>query len=513
MKIIKIFRNTYVQIFLVFMLASLFRLTNINLIEFKYDEALSFYQTNLFFIDGTLPQKGIMASTGMYNFPLFSYLLILIGLFSRNPLYMTFLIALINVGVIILFYILIKRVFGTSVAFVSAITLAVSPWAIIFSRKIWAQDLILFFAIPIFYFLIKSVENKKAYKLTLLSFLLFLLTQLHASGAFLMTSIIFIFILFKINFTKAKLIRGFIFASIFAFPYLIYQLSSLPFCRDCVAFLQYQKADRIFDFINFLRPFQILNGLDFQFLLGIDYLDFQNYNILIKPIGYIFLLEVFTFIISFLFYVKNNRSKIYLFLIFVIIPVLYFVSRTPGYMHYYVILLPLVAVSYALSFNYIYSIQKSNFFKASIVIIFLIFFLSKIIFITAFFQYLNMKQSLSGDYGPAFLLTENLTSKQLEPYYGYKDYNEIKQFSYIFINTKIYHQKMAELFLNLQKPEFAILEYKQALQNNEQDLNSRINLAYLYIQLRKTSLALDEIDIIEKQNATVSAKLKGLIKE
>lgn len=508
----KILTNTFLQIIIIILFASIFRLTSSDLIEFKYDEALSTYQTYLFYSDLNLPQKGLIASTGMYNFPLFNYLLIIIGIFSQNPVYLSFVIALINIGIIILFYIFTKKLSGQTIAFISSLTLAVSPWAIIFSRKIWAQDLILLLAIPFYYLLQKSMEDRKVSNLALMTFLLFLLIQLHASGIFLMLAIIVIFFLYKVHIKKAKIIKGLLFASIFIMPYILYEFTSTPFCRDCVAFLEYQKSARPFDLENFLRPIQILNGLHFEFLAGKDYQDFLNSSPLLYGIRYIFIIEAIVFFISSIYFFKKNIAKLYLGKIVFIVSMLYFVTRTPAYMHYFVILLPVVCIIYALIFKYFYSQFKNNLYKTLVIIIILIFFLSKVIFTYFFFQFLNNKQALSGDYGPSFKLTENIIHQNLQHYSSLKNFNEIKQYAYIFINTQILHQKMGDFFLQKQMPEYAIIEFQKAIETNDQDLYSRANLAYIYIRMGQKNSAIEQINIIEKQNSTISAQLKDLIK-
>lgn len=505
-------RNTKIQIILLILFAALPRLFFMNLIEFKYDEALSAFGTYLFYQQPNLPQVGMLASTGMYNFPLFNYLLILIGLFSRNPQYLTFVIALINVIAIILFYRFNKEIFGKSVAFISAITLAVSPWAIVFSRKIWAQDLILIFAVPFYYLLFTLIRSKHTKHLILLSFLLFILIQLHASGIFLALTVIILLVIFKININLRKIFLGSTLALIFALPYIFFETLSTPFCRDCLAFFDYQKSIRFFDFWNFLRPYQILNGSYFQFILGNDYNKFINFNPLIVPIIFLFTAE-FLVIFGGILYFFLQKKKDYLFLplILLIISFLFFLTRTPSYIHYYVIILPVVATFYALSFYAFYELKKNRVYKAGIILLFLLFFISKFFFISQFFQFISQNPHISGDYGPVFKYTINLVNQNLKQYVLLPQYEEIKQYSYVFINTPVFHQKLADYFINRNYPTYAIYEYQKALETNDKDVYSRANLAYLYIQSGNIEEAKKEIDLLSTKDPTVSAKLQSIL--
>ena len=484
-----------------------------DLIEFKYDEALSAFQTYLFYQQPFLPQVGMLASTGMYNFPIFNYLLIIIGIFSRNPQHLTFMIALINVVAIVLFYKFNKKIFGSTIAFLSAITLAFSPWAILFSRKIWAQDLILIFAIPFYYLFFTLILSKQTKHLILMFFLLFILVQLHGSGVFLALTITILLIILKIRISFRKVILGLSLASTFALPYIFFEISSNPFCRDCVAFFDYQKTNRLFDAWNLLRSYQILNGSNFQFILGNDYNHFINFNPLISPIMYLFTAE-FLIIIGGIIYFYFLGKKIYLFLplMLLVISTFYFLTRTPSYIHYFIIILPIIATFYALSFYSFYHLKKNRIYQVGIITLFFLFFIAKFFFITQYFQFISQKQNIAGDYGPIFKYTENKVNQNLQQYTLLPQYDEIKKYSYIFINTPIFHPKMADYFITKNYPQYAIYEYKQAIEANDKDVYSRVNLAYILIQINKNDDALRQINILDKIDSTISGKLKKLLK-
>lgn len=506
--------NPKIQIFVLIIFAVIPRLLFMDLIEFKYDEALSAFQTYLFYQQPSLPQIGMLASTGMYNFPLLNYILIFIGLFSRNPIYLTFVIALINVFAIVLFYRFNKKIFGSSIAFISAITLAVSPWAIIFSRKIWAQDLILIFAILFYYLFFTLIQAKRTTHFVLLSFLLFILIQLHGSGIFLALTVSGILFYFKIKINIKKIILGLILALIFALPYIFFEASSTPFCRDCVALFEYQKLSRPFDFDNFLRPFQILNGSYFQFILGSSYNEFVNFNPFILPVTYVFIIESLGIFVGVIYFcVKKKKDYLLLPLIIFTISFLYFASRTPAYIHYFVIILPVVATLYALTFYAFYQLKKNPVYKAGIIFLFLLFFIAKCFFVLQFFQFISQKQNIAGDYGPVYKYTANIVNQNLQQYELLPQYEEIKLYSLIFINTSVFHQKLADYFIDRKYLQFAISEYQKALVDNRNDIYSLANLAYLYIQSGNIDEAQKEINLLSTKDATLSAKLQDILNE
>lgn len=134
--------NTLFWILIILLGAAFLRILYLDLIEFKLDEATIVYQTVQFYLNPYLIQRGLISGLGVYNFPLFNYLIILIAIFSRDPQFISFLIALINTILIPFFYLIIRRYYNHMTAVFVAFLLAFSPWAVLFSRKIWAQDLV-----------------------------------------------------------------------------------------------------------------------------------------------------------------------------------------------------------------------------------------------------------------------------------------------------------------------------------------------------------------------------------
>src|SRR5581483_10248904 len=53
----------------------------------------------------------------------------------------TVCIALANVGAVLVTYALARRAFGRPAALVAAALFALSPWAVTYSRKVWAPEL------------------------------------------------------------------------------------------------------------------------------------------------------------------------------------------------------------------------------------------------------------------------------------------------------------------------------------------------------------------------------------
>ena len=136
----------------ILVLAAFLRLWNLGATEFKYDEARVSNLAAQFIDTGVPPLRGMGSSTGIDNPPMAIYLMSLPVLLSRDPLLVTAFVAVVNVVGVWGCYWLGRRYWGSGVGLLAALLLAVSPWATFYSRKVWAQNLllpcvILFFAL------------------------------------------------------------------------------------------------------------------------------------------------------------------------------------------------------------------------------------------------------------------------------------------------------------------------------------------------------------------------------
>lgn len=457
------FHNKMIFWIIVFLLsAASFRILCLNLIEFKLDEATTVYQTVQFFLSPHIVSRGLISGIGTYNFPLFNYLVILLAIFSKNPQTISFLIALINVTFVPIFYLIIRRYYDQITAVFATFLLAFSPWAVLFSRKIWAQDLILIFMIPILW-LLHSIILEKNTKFTLpLFILLTLLTQLHGSGIFFMIATILIFLLLRTRVNIKHALLGVSLGMIPAIPYIFFQISSNPTCVDCLVFLKYQQTVRNFDIYNFIRPLQLLNGMGYHFILGNSY----NGFILSFPIvGYLKYMFVFSTIFSFLggiYILFRNRTFIFILLYTFIIPLLYFITRTQPYMHYFVILIPIMSILCAMGFIFLYGIKKTRFWQVSIILLFSFFIIVNIIFLVFFYTFLSTQKIIEGDYGPIFSVTENFIQENTKDYKKLPIYNELLSYAYIYPKPETVHSKLNEFFLTHGLNDLAAKEYNKS---------------------------------------------------
>jgi hypothetical protein len=88
----------------------------------------------------TFPLLGIGSSVGLRNAPFSVYVVTPPFLLSSDPILATQYIGALNVLAVGLLYGLARRYYGATAALIAALCLAASPWAVIFSRKLWAQN-------------------------------------------------------------------------------------------------------------------------------------------------------------------------------------------------------------------------------------------------------------------------------------------------------------------------------------------------------------------------------------
>lgn len=142
----KVSTREVLVILLILAIAAITRLGRPDLTEFKADEG-RLMTAALAVSDGEFALRGISSSTGFPNAPMSVWLYSIPLWLWSHPYSATLFTGLLNVAAVGATYWLARRYWGARAAAISALMLAVSPWAIIFSRKIWAQDLLPLFAV------------------------------------------------------------------------------------------------------------------------------------------------------------------------------------------------------------------------------------------------------------------------------------------------------------------------------------------------------------------------------
>jgi 4-amino-4-deoxy-L-arabinose transferase-like glycosyltransferase len=175
-------RPTLVGFIVCTLLAASLRFPMLEWMEFKADEVqMHFLATRLW--AGEVPLAGLVSSLGVRNPPVAVYIYSLPRLLSSDPMAMAGFSALFGSLAAGVLFLLGARFFGLWVGWIAALLLAVSPWAIILSRKIWAQDLLPFFSVVLVYALLDLWERPNRRAAFAIPIWLALMLQIHFSTA------------------------------------------------------------------------------------------------------------------------------------------------------------------------------------------------------------------------------------------------------------------------------------------------------------------------------------------
>jgi hypothetical protein len=134
-------RNDLLTLFVVLFAAALVRLSDPSIVEFKLDEAWVSRLAREWVGGGPLPLTGMPSSVGVPNPPTSVYVMAIPYAFTSDPVIATMFVAVLNVVGVGLLWLLAFRYWGRTAALVAGLMYAVSPWAVLYSRKIWAQNL------------------------------------------------------------------------------------------------------------------------------------------------------------------------------------------------------------------------------------------------------------------------------------------------------------------------------------------------------------------------------------
>jgi len=167
---------------LLVVLALLIRLTDLRLMEFKYDEAW-LHERIVRHVSGyEFAVRGITSSFRFASPPLCVYLLSLPVMCSANPILCAAFIALLNALAVGAAYQIAREVAGRRAGVVTGLFFAAAPWAVIFSRKIWVQDLLAPFACVALGSLLRLEHRRRRGDASAAAAGLVLLPQLHMSA-------------------------------------------------------------------------------------------------------------------------------------------------------------------------------------------------------------------------------------------------------------------------------------------------------------------------------------------
>ncbi len=213
-------RDVVVLMF-VLTVAALIRFSELSRAEFFHDEAMLSILAQEMADGQNFPLVGIVSSVGLPNPPASVWVMAIPYAFSSSPLMATLFVAALNVvGVGILWFIA-RRYMGATVALVAALIYALNPWAVLYSRKIWAQDFMTpFILLAVLLALRGLIENKRWARVLALPLMLFA-AQIHFAGWTLLPLVLLILWTWRARLTKHDLALMLTLSTLIMFPYAL----------------------------------------------------------------------------------------------------------------------------------------------------------------------------------------------------------------------------------------------------------------------------------------------------
>ena len=338
----RIFHSRLIEWFVlaaILLIAAILRLGWPETIEFKRDEAA----LSLLALDvargGQLPLLGIGSSVGVPNAPVNVYLLAVPYVVSTSPVIATQFIGLLNVLAIAVTYVFARRYVGPVPALVAVGLFAVSPWAIIFSRKIWAQNMLpLFVVLVVLTGVLGFVERKRWAQLAHLP-LLVITGQIHYA-AFVIVPVSALLIWRGRRHLSRVFIAGVLLALLLTVPYLVgmLQAGALDALNEAEAAVE---TSDIAVTTQALRGAAVLiAGTEIHSLAGPD--RFEDYLARVPPVYPLFVVVAGLVAVSAgwlvlrAFRARDARTPVDVALvIWLVFPIIAFsVTWTPFYIHY-----------------------------------------------------------------------------------------------------------------------------------------------------------------------------------
>ncbi|MDY7042204.1 MAG: glycosyltransferase family 39 protein, partial [Chloroflexota bacterium] len=339
----------YLALLGIVFLAGYLRLGYLDLVEFKLDE-VTHCRLALEVLQGHLPVVGSTASVGVPKPAGMTYLLVLPLAVTRDPRIVTGFLALLNVVAVVGCFLLARRYFGLAVGLVSGLLFAVSPWAVLFSRKVFTADALPFFTMLLLAALFDTLVGSKPQRLVLAFVWLACLLQITFSALTLVPVMVLLLLTYRSRVRwRPLLLGGCCFLLIFA-PYLYHD-----FTRDFAglkALMDTSQQPAQFSLKAVQHALRIVSGANIHSLASTAFQEFLAGR---PPLGWLDSLEILLFIAGVIYLlveawrgwrerrggVPSDAVGLSILLLWALVPILLNVRHSVAlHPHYFVVLYP-----------------------------------------------------------------------------------------------------------------------------------------------------------------------------
>lgn len=246
-------------------LAALLRMGWPGVNSFSFDEARLSLMALHMARQGEFARLGMQSSTGVPNFPAAVWIFALPYRLSTDPLVATLSVGLLGTLTVAGLWWLARQAWGPWAALSAALLFAASPFAILYSRSIWSQDLLPSLAVLWAVAGVVSVSRHKAWAMALNVFLAGFAFQVHYAGIALLPATAWSILRYRLwRHWRAILVGGAL-AALAAWPFVRAIWCCAPGVQADLRRLWGQPAQS--DTVAFRQLGQMGIGADWEWLL------------------------------------------------------------------------------------------------------------------------------------------------------------------------------------------------------------------------------------------------------
>lgn len=132
---------------LVLGVAAFLRLACLPMVQYREDDDELWNIVSRIAHTGQIPVAGMHSSIGLPNGPFQALLLVPFGWVDASPALMTAGVGMLNLLAVALVYGFVRDFFGRRVALLAMLLVAINPWAVVLSRRLWGDDMVAPFAV------------------------------------------------------------------------------------------------------------------------------------------------------------------------------------------------------------------------------------------------------------------------------------------------------------------------------------------------------------------------------
>jgi hypothetical protein len=363
-------RRDWLTLVLILFVAALMRFSDPGVVEFFHDDAMLSTLAQDMVSGGRFPLTGINSSVGIPNPPTSVYMMAIPFALDSNPATAIFFVMLLNTAGVGILWLFVHRYFGKQVALIAGLAYALNPWAVLFSRKIWAQELhtpliLLGFLLAI-YGLFELVPNNRRRlsryewaQMLSLPVICFAF-QIHFAAWALVPAFLAIFWVGRHNIAWRALIAGCLLALLVSLPYLIGLAQTLerdPTRISAAAARSDAATGLAFTIDPVIKLTYLATGLGME--TWIAPAQQQEINVLVQPFPIWWLLIGLLVAGTILLWQKKYRHFAPLIILWAFLPALALVPRwTDVYVHYFIPSIPPLMLLLAIGAAWIIQLGK-----------------------------------------------------------------------------------------------------------------------------------------------------------